>query len=408
MASSNSQNNQVRRVQQKATVAQEKRNPARIFLIVFTCIVLIVSVMWTMGIAFTGDPNPVNWISAAQTRDTAPSNEENDLNAHIPSGVCALSKTDEGISPFAIGGGFGEGTKVACPGCGLFTATQFITQATCTKGGTMSTSCSSCGYSNTSTDSPLGHRDFTWAVTEAPTADSTGVASYTCGHCDYVKKTAAVYALPEDPVKEGYHFVGWYYDEEFTEPYDGEPVFADTDLYAKFEINIVTVTFNSDGGTEIDEITAEWNTTITTTVPEKTGYNFLGWFKSNGKQFDDSELITENMTLTARWQIKTFTVTFYVEGELYTSVTVDYGSVLSKLADELSLYIMTMSSETGEPVDGIVVCNTNVVAAEMTGLDKALNTIKNNKWLIVGVAVSCIALIAVIVAACGGKKRKEK
>ena len=39
--------------------------------------------------------------------------------------------------------------------------------------------------------------------------------------------------LPEDPVApEGYHFVGWYYDEAFTNPYkEGDVITADTNLY---------------------------------------------------------------------------------------------------------------------------------------------------------------------------------
>ena len=40
---------------------------------------------------------------------------------------------------------------------------------------------------------------------------------------------------PEDPVREGYTFAGWYADEALTEAYDfGSPVNKDTVLYAKW------------------------------------------------------------------------------------------------------------------------------------------------------------------------------
>lgn len=55
--------------------------------------------------------------------------------------------------------------------------------------------------------------------------------------------------LPEDPVApEGYHFVGWYYDEAFTNPYkEGDVITADTNLYAKFEKDTYKVTYIVNG-----------------------------------------------------------------------------------------------------------------------------------------------------------------
>ena len=40
--------------------------------------------------------------------------------------------------------------------------------------------------------------------------------------------------MPEDPVREGYYFLGWYTDEEFTEKYVSENKEASFDLYAKW------------------------------------------------------------------------------------------------------------------------------------------------------------------------------
>ena len=52
-------------------------------------------------------------------------------------------------------------------------------------------------------------------------------------------------------------------------------------------------------------------------TPTKRGYDFLGWFYEDGTEYA-GQAIKEDTTLIARWQIKTFTVTFYVDGEIYT------------------------------------------------------------------------------------------
>ncbi len=52
-------------------------------------------------------------------------------------------------------------------------------------------------------------------------------------------------AKPEDPVRDGYTFAGWYADEALSEAYDfGSPVNKDTVLYAKW---------TEDGGSEQPE-----------------------------------------------------------------------------------------------------------------------------------------------------------
>lgn len=58
---------------------------------------------------------------------------------------------------------------------------------------------------------------------------------------DYQSKT--IVKLPEEPTKEGYTFIGWYYDEALTQPYNGEEITEDTQFYAKFEINKYTLNF---------------------------------------------------------------------------------------------------------------------------------------------------------------------
>lgn len=136
--------------------------------------------------------------------------------------------------------------------------------------------------------------------------------------------------LPPDPVKEGHTFVGWYYDAEFLIPYDGAPIYADTVLYAKFVPNVYTISFDTLGGNTLEPIQAEYNTTITLPTPNRLGHRFLGWYTDAEltTPFAENTPIKSNMTLYAKWELQTVTVTFVVDGNVYTTLEIPYGAVL--------------------------------------------------------------------------------
>lgn len=65
-----------------------------------------------------------------------------------------------------------------------------------------------------------------------------------------------------------------------------------------------TVTFNSNGGSPVASQTVQENTqAVEPKDPTRSGYTFDGWFTkaTEGKKFDFSTAITENITLYARW-----------------------------------------------------------------------------------------------------------
>ena len=86
-----------------------------------------------------------------------------------------------------------------------------------------------------------------------------------------------------------------------------------------YDRNTFTVSFNSNGGSAISDITGvRYEATIPApTAPDKTGYTFGGWFKDealeNAWNFE-SDRVTENTTLYAKWTINTYTVTFDSNG----------------------------------------------------------------------------------------------
>ncbi len=62
-----------------------------------------------------------------------------------------------------------------------------------------------------------------------------------------------------------------------------------------------TVTFDSDGGTDINkQIVEEGEKAIKPDDPEKTGFSFNGWYK-NETLFDFNMPIVSDITLTAKW-----------------------------------------------------------------------------------------------------------
>lgn len=133
---------------------------------------------------------------------------------------------------------------------------------------------------------------------------------------------------PADPTKEGYTFIGWYNGE--SEWNFETPVTADLTLTAKWQINRYTITFDTAGGSEVPSITQDYGTAITPpAAPTRTGYTFAGW---------DREIPTtvpaEDMTLTAKWQVNQYTITFKPEnGGEDIVIKQDYGTAITAPAN---------------------------------------------------------------------------
>ena len=71
-----------------------------------------------------------------------------------------------------------------------------------------------------------------------------------------------------------------------------------------------TVTFDSDGGSAVTGQTIEKGKTATKPEnPEKAGHTFVGWYNGD-TEFDFDTPITGNITLTAKWKIITYNITY--------------------------------------------------------------------------------------------------
>ena len=129
---------------------------------------------------------------------------------------------------------------------------------------------------------------------------------------------------PADPTKTGYTFAGW--SEEIPDTMPAENM----TVKAQWKINQYTITFDTDGGSEVASITQDYGTTIAKpTDPTKTGYTFDGWDKKI-----PGRMPAENMTVKAQWKINQYTITFDTDGgSEVESITQDYGTTIAKPTD---------------------------------------------------------------------------
>ena len=129
---------------------------------------------------------------------------------------------------------------------------------------------------------------------------------------------------------EKYHkAVQWYTDENYCRGAgESYTITGDTDLYATEEFTISFVT--GEGVTPLSEQKVMYlGTALNPVSPEKTGYTFAGWYRDAEctEAYDFTTLVTENITLYAKWNINTYDVTFDTAGgSAVESQSVEYNS----------------------------------------------------------------------------------
>ena len=141
----------------------------------------------------------------------------------------------------------------------------------------------------------------------------------------------AVIAMPDDPVKEGKQFDGWYWDEgTWKQPFTANslmdaPLSSNMSVYAKWKgdgaaagttdgqstasPSTFTVTFNTAGGSTIAPQTVEKGAQVRMPAdPTRAGYSFAGW------DTDLSEPVTNDLTVTAQWWLVIYTIRYELGG----------------------------------------------------------------------------------------------
>ena len=158
--------------------------------------------------------------------------------------------------------------------------------------------------------------------TNGGTINNGNVTEYTYG-------VGATLPTADDMTYTGHTFKGWYDNEGLT----GDPVMAiggtemgNKEYWAKWTINQYTITFDTDGGSEVAPITQDYGTAITAPAdPTREGYTFTGWDTAI-----PATMPAHNMTITAQWTVNQYTITFDTDGGSEVApITQDYGTAIT-------------------------------------------------------------------------------
>ena len=120
-----------------------------------------------------------------------------------------------------------------------------------------------------------------------------------------IKKGGKATKPNPDPVKTGYTFDEW---QKGGVTYDFNTVVeSNFVLTATYDINEYTVTFNSNGGSEVASQTVEYGGKVTEPAdPTKADNTFVGWYKEEAltHEFDfENDTISADTILYAKWNV---------------------------------------------------------------------------------------------------------
>lgn len=115
---------------------------------------------------------------------------------------------------------------------------------------------------------------------------------------------SAIGALPT-PTRTGYTFLGWYTSASGgSRVYEADVVTSSRTLYAQWQANTYTVTFNANGGDSSCSYSRTYGTQIgSLPAAARSGYAFKGWFTaaSGGSQIFASTMVSGDATYYAHW-----------------------------------------------------------------------------------------------------------
>ena len=98
-------------------------------------------------------------------------------------------------------------------------------------------------------------------------------------------------------------------------------------------IGAYTVTFQSEGGSEVASQIRANTPADRPADPTKEGYTFIGWYNGES-EWNFADAVTEALTLTAKWQLNQYTITFDTAGgSEVPSITQDYGTAITAPAN---------------------------------------------------------------------------
>ncbi|HIZ63555.1 MAG TPA: InlB B-repeat-containing protein [Firmicutes bacterium] len=200
--------------------------------------------------------------------------------------------------------------------------------------------------------------------------------------------------LPAAPAPEnGWQFTAWSDGGNTYAAGSDYEVNAEVTFTAQYEAVPYTISYENLNGTTVSsatEYTVEKDVTFAT-PSARTGYNFVEWRLKNadGQVVTSTDGMTENLTVWAVWEAKTFTVTLnynYPDAPASKTITVTFGTTFGAASGweakpERSGYVFLGWNENAQGT-GKAVVGTDTVDKELT--DYVLYA----QWEIVGIQVT--------------------
>ena len=118
--------------------------------------------------------------------------------------------------------------------------------------------------------------------------------------------------LIDEPVREGYTFSGW---SEVPATMPAE----DITITGSFAVNSYTVTYIVDGEVYATDSVAYGDEIVLIDEPVREGYTFSGWSEI------PERMPANNITIEGKFTVKSYTITYVVDGEVYATDSVAYG-----------------------------------------------------------------------------------
>ena len=220
------------------------------------------------------------------------------------------------------------------------------------------------------------------------TFDSNGGSSVT----SITKKYGESVTAPNAPTRNEATFVSWTLNNvDYT--FDTMPA-SNIKLVAKWNVNKYTISFDSNGGSEVTSITDEYGKQVKApTAPTKEDHAFLGWYLNN-QPYTFTTISNQNIELVAKWELSytEYKITYDLNGGLWPRI-VDYDTRKEMVDDFIKDYNAFFnssvvsggffdSSYNNGPLETFF--NSSTYKAKWTWLKTyVVNTCKNNGYTMI-------------------------